>query len=141
MVLNLPYVHFMSLVRRKLSHYCSWDRLGIAASGFCLVHCVFLTLVLAIFPIGFHNFEDQTHMLLFFLVVPVATYSLVRGYAHHRKAAVLGAGLVGVLLLYGSLMTHGIFGEETLEHSIAASGSLFLIWAHFKNLRSCSHNH
>ena len=140
MVIDFPYLNFASQMRNKLSHVCTWDRLGIIASGFCLVHCILLSLLIAAFPLSLAHFADHTHLFLFLLVVPVAAYSLVRGYLRHRKIHVLSAGIIGVLLLYSSLLIHGSFGGESLEHGIAAMGSILLILAHFKNQKPCSHD-
>lgn len=127
--------------RKRIAHFCTWDRLGILASGFCVLHCLFVGLFLLFYPLTLHRFEDQTHSLLFFLVVPIAAFSLLRGFLDHRKFPILLAGISGIGLLYLSLVSHSTLLSEDVEHGVATLGSLCLIWAHYKNLKACPHPH
>ena len=127
--------------RKRIAHFCTWDRMGILTSGFCVLHCVLVSLLLLLYPFSVQKFEDQTHSLLFFLVVPIAAFSLVRGFTHHRKIPILLAGTFGIGLLVISLGSHSVFLSEELEHGVATLGSLSLIWAHYKNLKACPHPH
>lgn len=133
MPLRLP----LQFLHQRMAHLCTWDNLGILASSLCVIHCLLVSLLLLVFPLGMERIEDETHFVLFFLVVPIAAYSLLRGYFHHKDFSILCAGILGVILITISLGSHGHHFSENWEHGLATLGSFFLIWAHFKNIKAC----
>ena len=82
------------------------DRVGIAASLACAIHCLATPFLLLLLPVaGTIWAHPLVHWVLAALVLPLALVVVYRGYRHHRRhtamvAAVLGAGFIvaGLLL-------------------------------------------
>lgn len=116
------------------------DRVGIFLSALCLIHCVATSLAILFLPIlaRYYLTHPYFHWLLALLVVPVGLLAFVRGYRHHGQffiflMGIMGLFLVGVVpILFDYLR---IQGAETIVVSV---GSVLLVFAHWKNQRSCS---
>lgn len=113
-----------------------WDRIGICASGLCLVHCIATPFLLLLFPsIKLAYFEhDNFHQIFGVIVVSsvlVAVYPQCRKHGH--KDIVIWA-LSGVLLILAGIFIGHELGEH-YEHILTILGSFFLIWAHVKNMK------
>ncbi|KAA2244768.1 MerC domain-containing protein [Chitinophaga agrisoli] len=116
------------------------DAWGIGASLLCAVHCAVLPLMMMLLPLmGFQLLENEALeyglMGFTFLVGSIALY---RGYRyHHRQGKPLLLFITGlVLLLLGHFLQTGLPGL-----GIIATGALFIIIAHWWNLRQCRHYH
>jgi len=123
------------------------DRLGVAASLACGVHCVLAPLalgLLAAFPVEWaFSRASETTMLL--LTAGLAAASLIPSYRNqHRRKSCLGMFGAGILMLgLAKLALHG----GGLEPVFLAGGASLIAAAHLANLhfcrscRSCSHKH
>ena len=67
---------------------------------------------------------------------PVSAYALVKGYLNHDKLSYFLYGIFGLSVLVFAVLTASIFGEIG-EKSITVLGSLFVIYAHYKNHQIC----
>ena len=77
-----------------------FDRLGIAASAACTVHCLAAPLVLLALPaLGEVWAHPATHVAMAFVVVPLALTVLLRGTRIHRKRWVAAAAIAGALTI------------------------------------------
>jgi hypothetical protein len=113
-----------------------WDRIGISASILCVVHCLVTPFAVVLLPFVANFFEKDTfHIIIVFIVVPVAAWALWNGYLLHKFKRVLVLGGLGVsLLLVGMLATkHG--SVQSMLVMVAAG--LSLASAHLFNLRAC----
>lgn len=117
------------------------DRLGIAMSMACWVHCLVLPLLVLLSPslssilLG----DSSFHVVLLFVILPIAVTAFTLGWLKHRSRTVLILGGFGLLLimissLQAALMGHGVL-SESLEKIITSLGGLFLATGHFLNMR------
>tara|TARA_B100000678_G_scaffold203919_1_gene171684 strand:- start:6424 stop:6825 length:402 start_codon:yes stop_codon:yes gene_type:complete len=119
----------------------SFDWVGISLSGLCLVHCLFLPVVLAVLPLlalaPLPEWLHDTEWLHAFLLVPVVLVSgpaLLAGARKDRRIAVFAA------LAFTALFTALLMESEWGERGLTVTGALFLVRAHWLNLKS-RHTH
>lgn len=132
-----------------------WDKLGICASGLCLIHCLATPIVLMLFPTFKLAFLEH-HAIHQILAVVVVSSVLIAVYPqckkHGHKDIVLWAILGVFSILLAVFFGHDL-GEE-IEHTVTIAGSILLLIAHIKNIRvrhgkceanlasvKCSHQH
>lgn len=110
------------------------DRLGLTASIGCAIHCLATGLFFLVVPGLLEYSHDSSywlHGILAVIVIPVALFSLGRGYKVHRKRATLILGAFGLVLLSAGLFAHPAPAETVLTFT----GGLLLALAHFINLK------
>ncbi len=114
-----------------------WDRIGVAGSALCMVHCISTPLLLGyLSTIGLGFFAHELfHQAFAVILLVVAILAFLPGYrAHRRKGIVLAAGAGVSLLIIG-----GFIHIESLpsyaEHILTVIGSILLVGAHFFNRR------
>src|ERR1700675_457000 len=115
------------------------DQLAIAASGLCAAHCLLAPLVVVLTPVlaVFGLSDEAFHRLLLVLVLPTSLIGLALGCGHHRDAAVITLGAVGVsTLILAAVSGHALFGEVG-ERLAVLAGGLASISAHVRNFRLC----
>jgi hypothetical protein len=125
--------HAMRLRARRLT----WDRVGLAASGLCLIHCVGTPLLVTVVSLAGLSLRGAgwVHPLLALVVVPVAAVALLRGYRRHGRAGVVvlgGAGAAAVVV--AGLAPAGFLGVRG-DSLVTSAGSLSVIAAHWWNMR------
>ncbi|MNT43160.1 MerC mercury resistance protein [compost metagenome] len=121
----------------------TWDKWGIFFSTLCAIHCLLTPLLVLTLPVLGEAFENPwVHFGLALFVVPVGLFAFWSGYKHHKKAALLALGILGVFLVGGaSLAPHSLIDSLGGELLIIF-GSCLLILAHFLNRRAClCHRH
>ena len=109
------------------------DRIAIALSGLCLLHCLSIPFALLLGPtLGtwLLNTETSTHWLLLAFAAPISMWALHQGFAKHRSVLTLAMGYAGlVFMLLGALHTFG----ETTETWLTVIGVVVLMAAHIRN--------
>lgn len=107
------------------------DRVGIAASGVCAVHCLFVPVALAFFPgVMARLFASPlTHHLLAGVVVCTSLAAFVPGWLKHGQARVWGWALAGL----GCVLAARFEAEGPAEMVLTGLGSVLLIVAHRLN--------
>jgi hypothetical protein len=122
-----------------INYKSNWDRLGIALSVVCMVHCLMLPLAVLALPMIAVQWlhVGAVHTLMAIVLVPVAVLALVPGLRLHRKWGVAGAMAMGL----GLLSTAAFAGEGSVAHEWAVpltiAGGAILVVAHSINLRLC----
>ncbi len=122
---------------RSLSSSETLDRLGVAASLACGVHCVLAPLAvgaLAVLPAEWlFSHTSETAMLA--VTVLVGAASLIPSYrAKHRRKSCMALFLAGAATLgVAKLALHG----DRLEPWLLAAGAVMLASAHLANLHFC----
>lgn len=110
------------------------DRLGLTASIGCAIHClatgIFFLLVPGLLEYS-HDSSHWLHAVLAVVIIPVALFSIGRGYRMHRKWATLFLGGLGLGLLTIGLLFHPTMAETLLTFL----GGILLALAHFINLK------
>ena len=122
-----------------MKYKSSWDRLGIALSLACLVHCLLLPVAVVAMPVIAAQWlhPDSVHSLMAMVLLPVALLALVPGLRLHRKWGVAGAMAGGL----GLVSTAAFAGEGSVAHEwavlLTVAGGMILVLAHSINLRLC----
>lgn len=117
-----------------------WDRLGISASIFCIVHCLFTPLLVVMVPfVGQTLAHGWFHVGIAALVIPLAVWALWNGYRQHRTRRILWLGGIGLVFVALALFA----GAETqwVEVALMSTGGVLLALAHLGNLRACQISH
>ena len=114
------------------------DKLAISLSTICVLHCLFMPsfLILSSWFVAFSVNNEFVHYSILFAAVPVSAYALMQGYLNHDKLSYFLFGIFGLSTLVFAVLTTSIFGEIG-EKSLTVLGSLFVIYAHYKNHQIC----
>lgn len=120
----------------------SKDKFGIALSIGCLIHCLFLPILMPVIPVFGLAAEHEAviHLVLGVLVAITAAFTIGPGFIIHRDILTLALGVVGVSLIISAGIIELYNGGETL---VTIVGSISLIAAHYNNhklLCSCDHH-
>lgn len=121
----------------------NWDRIGIALSGICMVHCLALPIVVAFLPVltlGLGH-SHLFHALILILVIPTVILALRKA---HRQALVITLLGSGLLLIIAGLSSGSFWHNYFLETILTVAGSIFLVSGHITNYfthSSCEMDH
>jgi hypothetical protein len=112
------------------------DRLGIAATSLCALHCILLPVLLPALPLlGISFFADHVWEHVFLIVTAVlGTFALLSGYKrYHRRLYPLYLLFIGVFVYW---QKHD-FAPETQPFIIVLGASL-IVAAHIINIKLCN---
>ena len=114
------------------------DKLAISLSAICVLHCLFMPsfLILSSWFVAFSINNEFIHYAILIVAIPVSAFALVKGFKNHKKLSYFVYGFFGLFLLSFAVLTAGITGEIG-EKSLTLLGSLFVIYAHYKNHQVC----
>lgn len=123
-----------------MNYAAYWDKLGIAGSGLCLVHCLALPVVVGMLPsLGIAFLADEmVHEILAFALIAFAALAFIPGYMRHRDNRVLSLMAAGL-----GLILFATWGEALVdlhgagETIVSVAGSILLISAHLLNHSFC----
>ena len=111
------------------------DRVAIALSGLCLVHCLVIPVVVVLAP-AFSSLvlgtETTVHWIFLALAVPTSCWALLRGFRRRRHVPALASGLVGLLIMFLGV-SHLL--NQALEVPLTVVGVSLVVVAHVLNLR------
>lgn len=112
------------------------DRVAIALSALCLVHCLALPLVLVALPLLAQFADSHWHTPMLLIAVPVSMSAIVIGYRRHGNLPLLGAGVAALtLLIFAATFAHAYLGAA-IDRSLTIVASLLLAWVHWQNGRT-----
>lgn len=96
------------------------DRLGIAASLACAVHCLTTPFLLLLLPIaGTIWAHPLVHWVLAALVLPLALVVVYRGYRHHRRHSAMVAAVLGTaFIIAGLLLPEFAYAAESTPQTL-----------------------
>ena len=111
------------------------DNISIYISGFCLIHCLAFPILSVSIPFyGFFT-ENHFHEILLFLIIPISSFALYRGFKNHKNRRIISVGIIGGILVFlGATILHSQ-ANSSYELIITAIGSVLLALAHFNNNR------
>ena len=114
------------------------DKLAISLSAICVLHCLFMPsfLILSSWFAAFSIDNEFIHYAILTVAIPVSAFALIKGFKNHKKLSYFVCGFFGLFLLAFALLAAGITGEIG-EKSLTLLGSLFVIYAHYKNHQIC----
>jgi len=115
------------------------DNISIYISGFCLIHCLAFPILSVSIPLyGFFT-ENHFHEILLFLIIPISSFALYRGFKNHKNRRIISVGIIGGILVFlGATILHSQ-ANSSYELIITAIGSVLLALAHFNNNRVSHH--
>jgi len=125
------------------------DKLGMALSIGCLIHCTLLPMLLPVLPaLGFAFGNDEMfHAVAFCVILFVGMISFFIGMGKHGNGKPVLIGTIGMLVLGSATFIPFIGGLKVINHSFATKvtivGSLIIIFAHYLNHKyscKCSHH-
>ena len=112
-----------------------WDKIGICASGLCLVHCLATPVILLLFP-ALKLGADEHSIFHEVIAAIVVTSILFVIYPHCRKHGhkdIIVLGVLGVASILTSLFLHDL--NIITSQIFTIIGSIMLITAHIKNMK------
>ena len=114
------------------------DKLAISLSAICVLHCLFMPsfLILSSWFAAFSIDNEFIHYAILTVAIPVSAFALIKGFKNHKKLSYFVYGFFGLFLLAFAVLAAGITGEIG-EKSLTLLGSLFVIYAHYKNHQIC----
>jgi hypothetical protein len=133
-------------MRAKLLHFINLDKLGMALSALCALHCVITPLVILSLPImgRYYIAHPYFHMVLGLMILPVGLFAFVTGFRHHHNLMVLFLGIPGLFVItVVPFLVHNL-GFDIHEPLAMFLGSGLLIAGHWINRRACAcdaHSH
>ena len=76
------------------------DRIGVATSVLCAIHCALAPVLLIFLPtFGKIWAHPASHALVAIFIVPLAGFSLLKGYRKHRKRWIVVSASVGIVFV------------------------------------------
>lgn len=127
------------------------DKIGLAASLVCAIHCALLPLIIGILPLIGMGF--MAHGLFDWIMVGIAAavgfISIMKGHQTHKKHTPACFFVPGIFIILASLFVFSHFGEcDTCVghhhndafpfHSILmAFGGILIAVSHFINMKLC----
>ena len=115
------------------------DGAAIGASTLCLIHCLFLPVLIILLPslAAFLAVPEASHVWAVAFAIPSSILALLAGYRRHRRALPSAFVLPGILLLVA-----GAFAapSEAWETAFTVSGAILLSMGHALNWRAMRHS-
>lgn len=109
------------------------DRVAIALSGLCLLHCLAGVALVALFAVGGTWLDHRVHVVGLGLALPLAAVALWRGWRQHGRSGIGLTGLVGLAAMATSLVVaHG----GRFEILVSMAGVSLLALAHWRNMQA-----
>lgn len=120
-----------------------FDRIAIALSAICIVHCLAVPLLVALLPLAAIALGEAGHFheLMLWLVIPTSVLGFYLGYREHGRAGIGVLGVAGmVLLTAAAVWGHGQW-PRFAESGVSLLGSLALVGAHWLNFQEVRRVH
>ncbi len=112
-----------------------WDRLGIVFSSACAIHCVMVAFLPLFFPIVIqYAHSSWIHIVVVTIILFTSPLAFVPGYRKHGITWILGTAILGLMLVFMGILLEDKVSDQ-ISHGISICGSLFLVFAHAKNLQ------
>lgn len=130
-VCNFRYTRIMKKI---------WDRLGIAFSSACVVHCILVAFLPLFFPaISAYTHSTWIHIVVGVIILFTSPLAFLPGYRKHGLSWIVGTAISGLFFILLGILLEGRFTDQ-ITHGISIFGSLILVLAHVKNIQH-SHRH
>lgn len=127
------------MVNSALKATAMLDKVAVALSGLCLLHCLALPLLLLALPALNEFSGGHLHAQVLVVAIPVSIVAFAIGFRRHGNRYVLGFGILGILLLVtGGTVAHTYYGPVA-DRSLTIAGALVLAVTHYFNSRITMH--
>ena len=124
-----------------LSKY--FDRVAIALSTICIVHCLAMPFVIALLPVAAFTIggDGHFHSLMLWFVVPTSVLGFGLGLRVHGRADIVVMGGMAI----GTLAAAALWGHRAWDPSVEVlvnvAASVLLAAAHWRNFREVRRLH
>jgi hypothetical protein len=117
-----------------------WDRLGIAFSSACVLHCILVVFLPLFFPaIAQYTHESWIHLAVGSTILFTSPLAFVPGFKKHGLTWIIALASLGLFFIFMGIILETRFPEE-ISHGISILGSILLVLAHVKNIQH-GHRH
>ena len=115
------------------------DKLAISLSLVCVIHCLFAPSFVILSSGYFAATLDNefVHNLILFFAIPVSLVALALGYKNHGAPQYFFIGITGLIILVAAVILGEPLYGETGEILFTILGSVFVVFAHYKNHQIC----
>lgn len=116
------------------------DKLAVALSGICLIHCLVVPIALTLLPIASINTLSEDiifHQLMLWLIIPTSTIALFLGCRKHKRATIIVSGITGLCILIFAAIAGHEWLSISAEKGMTVAGGLILALSHIFNYRAC----
>ncbi|MFK7794200.1 MAG: MerC domain-containing protein [Gammaproteobacteria bacterium] len=117
------------------------DKFAVSTSALCAIHCLFLPIIISVFPaIGSTIFgQESFHMWLLICVIPLSLVALSMGCKQHKSWLVAILGFIGIgILIFAAVYGHELLGHDG-ERIATLIGVSVIALGHFLNYKFCRH--
>ena len=124
-----------------LSKY--FDRVAIALSTICIVHCLAMPFVIAVLPVAAYAVggDGHFHSLMLWFVVPTSVLGFGLGLRVHKRPDIVLMGAVAIAgLAAAALLGHSAW-DPSVEVLVNVVSSVLLAAAHWRNFREVRRLH
>lgn len=112
-----------------------FDKMGIAITSLCAIHCILLPVILPALPLfglsALHNHAFENIVLLITIILGFITL-FIGFHRYHRKIYPFYALFIGTFIYWNK----DTFGHD-YEHAIIFVGAALVVLAHVMNMRLC----
>ncbi|OKY25018.1 MULTISPECIES: MerC domain-containing protein [Thalassotalea] len=118
------------------------DKLSIATSVICAIHCAIVPIFIALFPTisVFSSNEHEFHQAIVWFIIPLSIMAGFLGCYKHKSKRILLTILSGLcLLVFAALFVHELWGEN-VEKTLTVFATMILAFAHWQNFKRCRDN-
>ena len=115
------------------------DKLAISLSLVCVIHCLFAP-SFVILSSGYYAAtldNEFVHNLILFFAIPISLFALALGYKNHGAPQYFFIGITGLIILVMAVILGEPLYGETGEILFTILGSVFVVFAHYKNHQIC----
>ena len=114
-----------------------WDRLGLALSGLCVVHCLLSAIALTMLSIaGGMLVSHEVHAAGLLMAMPLAAFALGRGAMRHGEWLPMAVGGLALGIMAGALSLPHAENGGAGEMTWTLAGVALLALAHDLNRRA-----
>ena len=115
------------------------DKLAIALSLACVIHCFFVPsfIILASGFLTVSIDNELLHYLILLVAVPISLFALTLGFSNHKVLSFLCIGILGLLIMVSAVLFGGHFFGDFGEKSLSLLGSILVAYAHLRNHQIC----
>jgi hypothetical protein len=120
-----------------------FDRVAIALSTICIVHCLAMPFVIAVLPVAAFTFggDGHFHSLMLWFVVPTSVLGFALGFRVHRRVDVVLMGAIAIAVLAAAALWGHSAWDPTAEVLVNVLASVLLAAAHWRNFREVRRLH
>jgi hypothetical protein len=124
-----------------LSKY--FDRVAIALSTICIVHCLAMPFVIAVLPVAAFAVggDGHFHTLMLWFVVPTSVLGFALGFRVHRRTDIVLFGAVAIATLAAAALWGHSAWDPSVEVLVNVASSIVLAAAHWRNFREVRRLH